>query len=134
MMNEPRYTIDELTALTGFSRRTIRFYVEKGLVEPPAGRGRGGLYGDPQLQALRRIDAARKEGRSLASIGRAAEKEGRDEDEPKAAPAPKRLYRWDLAPGLSLEASDEAFAAHGDLIEALLRAAGRGAETRGENE
>jgi len=61
-MNE-RYTIDQLCERTGFTRRTIHFYVNEGLIDPPAGRGRGGFYNDSQLrprsafliQAMRRI-------------------------------------------------------------------------------
>ncbi len=32
-----KYTIDDLSELAGFSRRTIRFYVEEGIIGPPAG-------------------------------------------------------------------------------------------------
>ncbi|MCK4823506.1 MerR family transcriptional regulator, partial [bacterium] len=31
-------------------RRTIRYYIQEGLLEPPAGRGRGGFYYDSHLQ------------------------------------------------------------------------------------
>jgi len=118
MNDVKRYTIDELTALTGFSRRTIRFYVEKGLVEPPAGRGMGGFYGESQLQALRRIGEARKDGRSLASIIAPVVKPGPD------TPPPERMLRWEAAPGLYIVATERAVENHRELLAALLETAG----------
>ena len=32
-MEDPKYTIQELSELTGFSLRTIRYYVQEGLIE-----------------------------------------------------------------------------------------------------
>jgi len=137
MDGETRYTIDDLTALTGFSRRTIRFYVEKGLVEPPAGRGRGGFYGEHHLAALRRIAAAKAEGRSLSFLTRETSLDqglacGDGMVHERAVPypglaradGPVRMLRWELAPGLYLEATGEAAALHGGLLAALLKTAG----------
>jgi len=134
-----RYTIDDLTALTGFSRRTIRFYVEKGLVEAPAGRGKGGFYGESQLSSLRRIAEAKRDGRTLAFLARepipgAAIPPGAGMVHEHAAPygsvprgeraGPVSMLRWELAPGLYLEATGEAAALHGGLLAALLETAG----------
>jgi len=131
MNDVKRYTIDELTALTSFSRRTIRFYVEKGLVEPPAGRGMGGFYGKSQLDALRNIDEARKDGRSLASIARqadrlkpSAETSSREPVPDRTCAAPGRILRWELAPGLHLDAAESALENNRELLAALLEAAG----------
>jgi DNA-binding transcriptional MerR regulator len=134
MEDEKRYTIDELTVLTGFSRRTIRFYVEKGLVEPPAGRGMGGFYGRSQLEALRRIGEARKAGRSLASIGRmagnsaaslpASAQGSKNLLSGTAAAEPRRILRWEVVPGIAIEASETAAMDHQQLLAALLEAAG----------
>jgi hypothetical protein len=139
MDGETRYTIDDLTALTGFSRRTIRFYVEKGLVEAPAGRGKGGFYGESQLSSLRRIAEAKLEGRSLAFLAResipgAGMPPGagmvHEDAFPYRSKAPEKLagpvsmLRWELAPGLYLDATGEAAALHGGLLAALLKTAG----------
>ncbi len=40
VMETKKYTIEELCDLTGYSRRTIRYYVQSGIIDPPAGRGR----------------------------------------------------------------------------------------------
>jgi DNA-binding transcriptional MerR regulator len=67
-MKERRYTIQELSELTGFSIRTIRYYVHEGLIDPPAGRGRGGFYFDSQLNQLKQIKALQEKGMRLSSI------------------------------------------------------------------
>ena len=67
-MEEKTYTIDELSVMTGYSRRTIRYYVQQGLIEPPAGRGRGGFYYDSHLQKLKEIRAQQEQGIRLSAI------------------------------------------------------------------
>lgn len=70
-MTDPRrYTIEELVEMTGVSRRTIRFYIEQGLLPPSAGRGRGGYYGGEHLERLLEIKRQREDGRSIESIRR----------------------------------------------------------------
>ncbi len=123
MDGETRYTIDDLTALTGFSRRTIRFYVEKGLVEAPAGRGKGGFYGESQLSSLRRIAEAKRDGRSLAFLARETIPGAGMPPRPESA-GPVSMLRWKLAPGVYLDATSEAAALHGGLLAALLKTAG----------
>jgi DNA-binding transcriptional MerR regulator len=67
-MDKPRYLIDELCKLTNFSRRTVRYYVQEGLVDPPAGRGRGGYYSDLHAAQLARIRALQEQGYRLDAI------------------------------------------------------------------
>ena len=67
-MKRKRYTIQELSELTGFSRRTIRYYIQEGLLEPPAGRGRGGFYYDSHLKKLSKIRQLQNQGLKLGSI------------------------------------------------------------------
>jgi DNA-binding transcriptional MerR regulator len=63
-----RYTIEEISILTGFSRRTIRYYIQKKIIEPPSGRGRGGFYYDNHLSDLVKIRSLQKEGLNLSLI------------------------------------------------------------------
>jgi hypothetical protein len=37
-------SIGELADATGVSRRTVRFYVQRGLIDPPVGLGRASHY------------------------------------------------------------------------------------------
>ncbi len=50
-----RYSIGELAALAGVSRRTVRFYVQSRLISPPLGAGRGSYYTAAHLESIRRI-------------------------------------------------------------------------------
>jgi DNA-binding transcriptional MerR regulator len=67
-MDQGQYLIDELCRLSGFSRRTVRYYVQEGLVDPPAARGRGGFYSDVQLGQLARIKELQERGYRLDAI------------------------------------------------------------------
>jgi DNA-binding transcriptional MerR regulator len=67
-MDEKQYTIEDLCEITGYSRRTIRYYIQEGLVGPPAGRGRGGFYFDSHLKRLHEIKSLQDRGLKLAAI------------------------------------------------------------------
>lgn len=72
---EKKYTIDDLSELTGYSRRTIRYYIHEGLLDPPAGRGKGGFYFDSHLLQLQLIQKLQEKGMSLSSISRYMQRE-----------------------------------------------------------
>jgi DNA-binding transcriptional MerR regulator len=64
-------TLKALAAETGVSERTIRFYISRGLVEPPLRAGRSAAYGEThkeRLEAIRRLQAM---GMTLAEIAHA---------------------------------------------------------------
>src|SRR5690242_2008341 len=63
-MNEPgrQFTLDELATLTGTPVRTIRFYIQQGLVPRPEGVARGAHYGPTHLEALLSISRWQKFG------------------------------------------------------------------------
>lgn len=67
-MTEKQYTIEDLCQLTGYSRRTIRYYVEEGILASPAGRGRGGFYFDSHLERLRQVRTLQEDGLKLSQI------------------------------------------------------------------
>jgi DNA-binding transcriptional MerR regulator len=67
-VEEKKFTIDELSELAGFTRRTIRYYIQEGLLEPPSGRGRGGFYYDSHLERLRLIKSLTGKGLGLAAV------------------------------------------------------------------
>lgn len=67
-MDDERYSIGELAERAGVSRRTVRFYVQRGLLPAPLGRGRGEHYDATHLAAVGRIKALQLAGASLDEI------------------------------------------------------------------
>ena len=63
-----KYTIKELSILTGFSRRNIRYYIQENIIEPPSGRGRGGFYYNSHLSDLLKIRSLQEKGLNLRFI------------------------------------------------------------------
>ena len=67
--NDPHlYGIDELANRAGVSRRTVRFYVQRGLLHAPRGLGRGRHYTEQHLQRLIRIRTLQEQGVALGAI------------------------------------------------------------------
>jgi len=64
------FTLQELAAEAGLPARTIRFYVARGLVPPPAGAGRGAAYSREHLARLKAVKRLQSKGLMLADIGR----------------------------------------------------------------
>ncbi len=104
-----RYSIEDLAELTGFTRRTIRYYIQEGLLEPPAGRGRGGFYFDSHLDQLRQIRSLQGRGLRLKAIAEVM----RGEESPgiaaqalteAAAPAERELWvKYTVAQGIEIQ-------------------------------
>jgi len=63
-----RYPIGELATLGGVSRRTVRYYVQEGLIPQPLGLGRGNHYTADHLEQLLRVKAMQESGRTLDEI------------------------------------------------------------------
>lgn len=68
MQNTDRFSIDDLSRLTGLTVRTIRFYIQMGLVDRPEGQKRASFYTPVHLEQLLRVKRLVAEGRSLESI------------------------------------------------------------------
>lgn len=54
------WTLRELAAETGVTERTVRYYISRGLVDPPLRAGRGAAYGEKhkaQIEAVRELQA-----------------------------------------------------------------------------
>ncbi len=68
MSPKAQYGIADLVQLTGISRRTIRYYVQRGLVPPPQGAGRGHYYEAEHLERLQHIRDLQNRGKTLDDI------------------------------------------------------------------
>ncbi len=63
-----KFTLDELCELVGLSKRTIRFYIQQGLMDRPEGAKRGSYYLRRHLEQLLEIQKWQKAGLSLGRI------------------------------------------------------------------
>ena len=103
------YNADELAELGGVSRRTVRYYVQEGLIPAPLGVGRGRHYGPAHLDRLLAVKAQQEAGLTLDDIraGRAAGTGGRGIPRP-SSPLPRTMWRrLTLAPGVELHVSQD---------------------------
>jgi DNA-binding transcriptional MerR regulator len=138
-VDETAYKLDELAKAAGTSPRTVRYYVQRGLLPPPVFKGKDSAYAKDHLVRLRAIRklqeaylpldaiAAELAGKSIEQIEAIAEK--------KAAPVPPpnveivvttplvRSHAWrrlEIADGLELHLADDASAETKALAEKIL--------------
>jgi hypothetical protein len=105
-----RYNIDELAELAGVSRRTVRYYVQVGLLAPPLGVGRGPHYDQSHLNRLIEVKAQQVLGLSLDDI-RARRIPG-PQPAVRLSPVPRAALRgtWtrlELIPGVELHVAHD---------------------------
>ncbi|MFJ4472808.1 MerR family transcriptional regulator [Streptomyces sp. NPDC089424] len=80
MTEKREYRMEELARLAGITVRTLRFYRERKLIQPPRREGRIAWYDDHHLARLRTIGALLERGHTLNGIAELAEAfdQGRD--------------------------------------------------------
>lgn len=101
MADTERLHIDELASLGGVSRRTVRFYVQRGLLPGPEGAGRGAGYTPAHLERLVRIRDLQAAGVPLTAIAEVLE----GGTVPSAPRRPRAVHAlvFELAPGVLLQ-------------------------------
>ncbi|MGZ3476532.1 MAG: MerR family transcriptional regulator [Polyangiales bacterium] len=135
--------LDELATRAGVSPRTVRYYIQRGLLPAPDFKGPDTAYGEKHLLGLRVIRKLQDAYWPLDAIASALH--GKDEaglqkllesdlSKPKLAakpePAPeihvhrKHVTRIALAPGLELLVDDEAPESSQKLVERIQRLLG----------
>ena len=65
---EKTFDIEELAALAGLPRRTVRYYIQEGLVDRPSGSRKGATYGGRHLEQLLSIRRWKDSGLTLERI------------------------------------------------------------------
>ena len=63
-----KFSIGELSDLSGVSRRTVHFYVQMKLLPPPHGAGRGFYYSSEHVECLKKIRELQEKGLALEEI------------------------------------------------------------------
>lgn len=139
--------LEELARRSGVTPRTIRYYIQRGLLPAPAFRGADTAYGEEHLDAIRAIKKLQEAYWPLDAIAEALAAQSpeaiarvaRGEELPVVAHAPRtarapavsaraertRVERIVLAPGLEILVDDAAPDARA-LAERIVRAHQRG--------
>lgn len=68
MKEKSNFNLDELCELSNLSRRTVRYYIQIGMIESPTGVGRGAHYNLKHLDQLLEIRKWQNAGLSLDRI------------------------------------------------------------------
>jgi DNA-binding transcriptional MerR regulator len=106
-MSDALFAIGELADLGGISRRTVRYYVQEGLLPPPLGLGRGNHYGREHLDRLLQLKALQEGGRSLDEIRQLLGQKPSTGPPVPAPPLPRTAWRRiELAPGVELHVNE----------------------------
>lgn len=115
-------TLDELCALTQLPKRTIRYYIQIGLLERPIGETRAARYGEHHLRRLLQIHQLSQAGFSLARIRERLDAGEAGGDGPRAGSV-EQWTRLILADGLELSINPDRASLSPPQIRALFREA-----------
>lgn len=69
MADSPTFTLEEIAALAELPRRTVRYYIQTGLVDRPQGIGKGAYYMQRHVEQLLLVRRWSLAGLSLERIG-----------------------------------------------------------------
>jgi DNA-binding transcriptional MerR regulator len=114
-------SLDELCALTRMPKRTVRYYIQIGLLERPVGETRAARYGDGHLRRLLQIKRLAEAGFSLERI---RERLAAAESEEVRSRTPGTLEQWTklvLGPGVELSINPNDAMLSPALLRALFR-------------
>jgi len=121
-MDGKTFTLDELCALTDYSKRTVRYYMQLGLVPRPIGEARAAYYTGDHLARLLQIKQLSAGGVSLERI--------REVITGELPPVPPRRCRPGsvsvrsclyVAPGIEVQISPEDAGLTPEEIRALIK-------------
>lgn len=119
----PTFSLDDLCTLAAVPKRTVRYYIQLGLLERPIGETRGAHYLSSHLDSLLRIKQLTEAGISLERIREVLR------GEPPAVPprarqagsVEVRSHIW-VAPGIELQVAPDQAQASPEEIRALAQA------------
>lgn len=77
------WRLEELSQRAGVPRRTIRYYIQLGLVPRPAGEKRGAVYGEAHLDRILEVRRLAQKGLSLLEIREALKRNAAGEALPE---------------------------------------------------
>ena len=119
----PTFTLDQLCSLADCTKRTVRYYVQLGLVDRPVGETRAARYSRHHLEQLLQIRQLSDAGVSLERIREVLE--GASAPVPPRARAPGsvqlRSHVW-VAPGVELQIDPEEAGVPAERLHEFVRA------------
>ena len=68
MKNQTTFSLEQISTLVELPRRTVRYYIQSGLVDRPEGIGKGAYYTDQHVEQLLMIRKWQLAGLSLKRI------------------------------------------------------------------
>ncbi|MBM3478115.1 MAG: MerR family transcriptional regulator [Alphaproteobacteria bacterium] len=128
MIDEPSFGIDEIAGLAELPRRTVRYYIQAGLVDPPEGAGRGARYGRRHVEQLLQIRKWQLAGLSLERIAEIMRRPDADAPLPPAPRRPGTVEVWShlvVADGVELVIEPGRARLSPEQVRALFRAVAR---------
>jgi DNA-binding transcriptional MerR regulator len=128
-MSEKTFTLDELCTLTDLTKRTVRYYMQLGLVERPIGETRAAHYTSRHLDQLLRVKQLTEAGVSLDRIREVMA--GGDTPVPTRQRRPGSIEvrsHLFVAPGLEIQISPEEAGMTPEQVRAFVREVMQAAE------
>ena len=122
-MESQTFSLAELCTLTDFSKRTVRYYMQLGLVDRPIGETRSAHYLDVHLEQLLRIKKLTDAGVSLERIREvlAGEEPPVQERQRKPGSIEVKSHLF-IAPGVELQISPEEANLSPEQVRELIKA------------
>jgi DNA-binding transcriptional MerR regulator len=122
-MSTQTFTIDQVCTLAALPKRTVRYYIQMGLLDGPVGETRGAHYLSSHLDSLLRIKQLTDAGVSLERV-----REVLRGEPPAVPPRPRqagsvevRSHIW-IAPGIELQVAPEDAQISPEQVRALAQA------------
>jgi hypothetical protein len=117
------FSLDDLCTLAALPKRTVRYYIQMGLLDRPVGETRAAHYLSSHLDSLLRIKQLTDAGISLERV-----REVLAGEPPALPPRPRRpgsvdvrSHLW-IAPGIEVQISPEDAQASPEQVRALAKA------------
>ena len=128
-MSDKTFTLDDLCTLTDLTKRTVRYYMQMGLVERPIGETRAAHYTSRHLDQLLRVKQLTEAGVSLERIREVMS--GGDTPVPTRQRRPGSIEvrsHLFVAPGLEIQISPEEAGMTPEQVRAFVREVMQAAE------
>lgn len=125
-MNAPRtFALDEIAALAELPRRTVRYYIQTGLIDRPQGVGKGAYYTQRHLEQLLLVRKWQLAGLSLQRIAELLRQQRSDAPLPPTPRRPGTVEVWShlvVADGIELTVEPGRAGLTPEQVRALFRA------------